>query len=157
MFQENISSGEKMDELDQKILEIIQKNAKLGIKEVAAQIGLSTTPTYERIKRMERVGIIEGYFTKVNRRLQGLSLGVLCNVQLKSHASEYLEEFEQEIIKLPEIRSCFHIAGNFDYLLKIAVRDMDEYSYFVKDKLSKIPHISQVQSSFIMRTMKEEY
>lgn len=146
-----------LDEIDQKIVSILKADGKLGTKEIANQIGLTNTPTYERIRRLEKRGVIKSYAAIIDKKKQGLTLNVLCNVQLKSHAAEYLSEFEAAIIQLTEITDCFHIAGNFDYLLKITVKDMDAYSIFVKEKLAVIPHIATVQSSFIMRTLKEEY
>lgn len=146
-----------LDEIDQKIVSILKADGKLGTKEIANQIGLTNTPTYERIRRLEKRGVIKSYAAIIDKKKQGLTLNVLCNVQLKSHAAEYLREFEAAIIQLTEITDCFHIAGNFDYLLKITVKDMDAYSIFVKEKLAVIPHIATVQSSFIMRTLKEEY
>jgi Lrp/AsnC family leucine-responsive transcriptional regulator len=85
----------------------------------------------------------------------GKNLTVLCNVQLKSHASELLESFESQVIELKEVTSCYHIAGNFDYLLIIDIEDMDKYAEFLKGKLASIPHIATVQSSFVMRALKE--
>ncbi|HNR85380.1 MAG TPA: Lrp/AsnC family transcriptional regulator [Taishania sp.] len=154
---EFLSEWGQLDAIDQQILLLLKSNAKLGTKEIAAQIGLTTTPTYERIRRLEKRGIIKSYTAIIDKKKQGLTLSVLCNVQLKSHAAEYLEEFEQAIIQLDEVTDCFHIAGNFDYLLKIYIKDMDSYAVFVKEKLAVIPHIATVQSSFVMRTLKEEY
>lgn len=145
----------QLDEIDFLIVELLEDDAKLNTKEVAEKVGLSNTPTYERIKRLEKLGIIKNYKAIIDKKKLGYSLTVLCNVQLKSHASEYLEEFEQEIIKLKEVATCYHIAGHFDYLLKVDITDMEEYAVFVKEKLSKIPHIATVQSSFVMRTLKE--
>jgi len=157
MEKEYLSEQFILDEIDQKIVSILKTDGKLGTKEIAAQIGLTNTPTYERIRRLEKRGVIKSYAAIIDKKKQGFALNVLCNVQLKSHAAEYLTEFEEAIIQLKEITDCFHIAGNFDYLLKITVQDMDAYSVFVKDKLAVIPHIATVQSSFIMRTLKEEY
>lgn len=143
-----------LDETDLKIVSLLQNDAKLNTKEVAEKIGLSTTPTYERIKRIERVGVIQKYIAVVDKKKLGLNLIVFCNIQLKTHAYEYLEKFEKAVVQLQEVVDCFHIAGHFDYLLKIEMRDMEEYSVFVKDKLAKIPHIATVQSSFVMRMLK---
>lgn len=157
MEKENSSFEYILDPIDEQILQLLKKNAKLGSKEIAASVGLSVTPTYERIRRLEKRGFIKGYVTILDKRKQGKSLSVLCNVQLKSHAAEFLDSFESEVIKLEEITSCYHIAGNFDYLLMIEVRDMDEYAQFLKGKLASIPHIATVQSSFVMRALKEEF
>lgn len=156
MKKEFLSESYQIDEIDSKILELIKRNSKLGTKEIASQVGLTVTPTYERIKRLEKRGIIKSYIAIIDKKKQGFALSVLCNVQLKSHAAEFLDEFEEKIIHLEEVTDCFHIAGNFDYLLKVTIKDMDSYAVFVKEKLAVIPHIATVQSSFVMRTLKEE-
>ena len=157
MEKEFLSESYQIDEIDSKILELIKRNAKLGTKEIASQIGLTVSPTYERVRRLEKKGIIKSYIAVIDKKKQGYALSVLCNVQLKSHAAEFLDEFEEKIIHLEEVTDCFHIAGNFDYLLKVKIKDMDSYAVFVKEKLAVIPHIATVQSSFVMRTLKEEY
>lgn len=144
-----------LDEIDQLIVAILQDNADLNVKEIAEKVGLSTTPTYERIKRLEKNKVIKKYVALVDERLLGFELTVLCNVQIKEHSSQVIEDFEKQIVTLPEVKACYHVAGNIDYLLKIVIEDMDTYSYFIKNKLSKIPCIAQVQSSFVMRTLKE--
>lgn len=157
MEKDFLSEHFQIDEIDHAIIDLLKKNAKLGTKEIASQIGLTVTPTYERIRRLERRGVIKSYIAVIDKKKQGYTLSVLCNVQLKSHASEVLSEFEQAIIQLHEVTDCYHIAGNYDYLLKISIRDMDKYAVFVKEKLAVIPHIATVQSSFVMRSLKEEY
>jgi DNA-binding Lrp family transcriptional regulator len=143
-----------LDEIDRLLLELLKSNAKWNTKELAEKVGLTNTPTYERVKRLEKFGFIKGYRAVLDSKKMGLSLLVLINVQLKSHASTYLEEFEQEIITLSEVETCYHIAGHFDYLLQVEIEDMEAYAVFVKEKLSKIPHIATVQSSFVMRKLK---
>lgn len=145
----------QLDEIDLNLIRILESDAKLNTKEMAARVGLTSTPVYERIRRLERLGIIRKYIALIDRKKLGINLTVLCNVQLKSHASEFLEAFEKEIITLDEVIHCYHIAGNFDYLLKVEITDMDAYAIFVKEKLAKIPHIATVQSSFVMRSLKE--
>lgn len=154
MQTENYSTP--LDAIDKKIIAILQQNAKTNNKELASLIGLTTTPTFERVKRLEQKGYITGYSARVNKQKLGKNLRVLCNVSLKSHAVEQLNHFENAIVKLPEISSCFHIAGNFDYLLVIEIENMESYSAFLKEKLASIPHIANVQSSFVMSTLKEE-
>lgn len=157
MEKENNPFEYQLDAIDEQILKSLQRNAKLGSKEIAAQVGLTVTPTYERIRRLEKRGFIKGYVAILDKKKQGKNLQVLCNIQLKSHHAEILDLFELEVIKLEEVKSCYHIAGNFDYLLVIEMSDMDEYAHFLKHKLATIPHITTVQSSFVMRTLKEEF
>ena len=143
-----------LDELDRKIITLLGTNAKMGNKEIASKIGLSVTPTFERIKRMERHGIIKGYTIVLNKKKIDKGLHVLCQVSLKAHNLDLLVGFEYAVVNLSEVSACYHIAGNYDYLLSIEVKDMDEYQQFLKAKLATIPNIANVQSSFVMSTLK---
>jgi DNA-binding Lrp family transcriptional regulator len=143
-----------IDAIDQQIMQLLLSNSKLGTKEIAAKIGLSVTPTFERIKRLERKGIIKGYTAILDKKKIGKGLQVFCQVSLKSHNAEIIDGFEAEIIHLSEVSACYHIAGDFDYSLFIEVADMDEYQYFLKQKLANIPNIANVQTAFVMSTLK---
>lgn len=145
----------QLDELDRKIITLLKLNSKMGNKEIAAEIGLSLTPTFERIKRMERHGVIIGYSVVLDKKKVNKGLHVLCQVSLKAHNLELLVGFENEVVHLNEVSACYHIAGNYDYLLSIEVKDMDEYQKFLKEKLASIPNIANVQSSFVMSTLKQ--
>ena len=144
----------QLDKIDKKILSILSSNSKLGNKEIAAEIGLSITPTFERIKRLERHGVIKNYVAILDKKNIDKGLHVLCQVSLKAHNLDLLVGFEDKIVHLHEVNSCYHIAGNYDYLLSIEVKDMDEYQEFLKQKLASIPNIANVQSSFVMSTLK---
>ncbi|NJN78212.1 MAG: Lrp/AsnC family transcriptional regulator [Saprospiraceae bacterium] len=137
------------------ILTFLQQDSKLTNKEIAAQLNLTTTPIYERIKRMERDGVIEKYVALVNPDKVGLQLTAFCDVSLKEHSKEFIEKFEQEISAFSEVNECYHIAGTFDYLLKIFVTDMSAYQNFIINKLATLENIGKVQSSFVMTTVKK--
>ncbi len=140
----------KLDEIDTRLLEHLKANARQTVKELAHKVGLSITPTFERIKRLERLGIIRGYTLVIDKKLVGKGLRVLCQVSLKEHNEKQILLFESEVQSLEEVSECLHIAGNFDYLLSVEVKDMDEYEKFLKQKLAKLSNISQVQSSFVL-------
>jgi DNA-binding Lrp family transcriptional regulator len=144
----------QLDAIDLQILDLLSKNGKLGNKEIAAAIGLSTTPTFERVKRLEKKGIIKGYVAILDKKKIGKGLKVFCQVSLKSHNAEIIDGFEKEIVHLSEVSACYHIAGDFDYSLFIEVADMDEYQQFLKQKLANIPNIANVQTAFVMSTLK---
>lgn len=146
---------DKLDKIDFEILDLLKNNSKQGNKEIASKIGLTVTPTYERIKKMERVGVIEGYSVRINKKSIGKKLQVFCQVSLKEHNLDLLKVFEEEVVGLEEVESCYHIAGNHDYLLLIRTHDMEEYENFLKFKLAAIPYIGNVQSSFVMSAIKE--
>lgn len=147
---------EKLDDTDVAILNLLKKDSKQGNKSIANQIGLTVTPTYERIKRLERIGVIKGYSVRLNKSKTGKNLQVFCQVSLKEHSLELLEVFEDKVVAFDEVVSCYHVAGNYDYALNIEIRDMLEYENFLKYKLTSIPYISNVQSSFVMSAIKEE-
>ncbi|MCB0639464.1 MAG: Lrp/AsnC family transcriptional regulator [Lewinella sp.] len=144
-----------LDEHDRRLLQLLQKNAKLTHKELAADLGLTLTPVYERIKRLEREGYIKSYVALADRQHLGLQLMAFCNVSLEEHQTAYLRRFEKDVRALPEVIACYHIAGAFDYLLQVVTENMGGYQRFVTEKLAALPHIRQVQSSFVMTEIKE--
>ncbi|MBL7774713.1 MAG: Lrp/AsnC family transcriptional regulator [Saprospiraceae bacterium] len=144
-----------LDSTDRAILQLLQENAFLTTKEIAAQTNLSATPVYERIKRLEREGYIRQYTALLDRRRIGLPLLVFCDVLLKEHNRDFLLRFEASVVGLPEVLECHHVTGEYDYLLKIAVADMDAYQYFIKEKLAVLEHIGRVQSHFVMTEVKQ--
>ena len=144
------------DPLDRRILQLLQQDGKLTIKEIASRLGLTSTPVHERIKRLERTGIIRRYTAVLDRQLVGLSLIAYCNVSLENHKAEYIERFERDVLRLQEVVECYHVAGLYDFLLKIVVADMETYQKVVAKKLANLEYIGRVQSSFVMNVVKEE-
>ena len=144
----------KLDEIDFKIIELLEENSKQGNKELAGKIGLSITPTYERIKRLERVGVIAGYKAIIDKEKVGLGLKVHCYVSLKAHSSELIEEFEMEVVKLDEVSECYHVTGNSDYTLVVEVKNMEDYHLFLISKLASLNNIANGQSAFVMSALK---
>lgn len=147
---------EKLDKTDKHILRLLQKDCTLNSKQIADEIGLSVTPTYERIKRMEKSGVIEKYIAVLNKEKVGKSLVVFCNVSLQLHSKPLLKKFEQTIIKFDEVMECYHMAGAFDYLLKVLANDMNEYQNFITNKLAALENISNVQSSFVLTEVRNK-
>lgn len=143
-----------LDSIDYQIITLLQSNGKMNNKEVAGKIGLSVTPTFERIKRLERMGVIQGYTARINRKAVGKELKVVCQVSLKSHEKEGIDIFETAIKELQEVIHAYHVAGATDYMLIIEVANMEVYHDFLKNQLSQIPHIGQVNSSFVMSELK---
>lgn len=143
-----------LDKVDNRILSILTENAKLTIKEIAAELGLTVTPTHERIKKLEKEGYIEGYKAQVNKKKLGLNLVAFCSVSLKNHQRNYIEKFETDVQHLIEVVDCYHVGGMFDYLLKVVVPDMETYQKFVSKKLADLENIGNVQSSFVMSEIK---
>jgi Lrp/AsnC family leucine-responsive transcriptional regulator len=147
----------EMDAIDKKILMLLQQDAKLNTKEIAEKVGLSVSPTFERIKKLEQKEYIKKYVALLDPTKVGKSISVYCQVTLAVHSRELIDDFKQHILALPEIMGCYHVSGNYDFLLKVAVNDMNEYQKFVIDKLSVIKGISNVQSSFVMEEIKNDF
>lgn len=143
-----------IDNLDRRILQILQRDAKLTTKEIAAKLDLTTTPTHERIKRLERLGYIKNYVALVDRKKVDKALLAFCNVSLKEHSQKHLKQFDKQIRDFEEVLECFHITGIFDYLIKIVVKDMDAYHQFTFNKIAKLSNIENVQTIFAMNDIK---
>ena len=144
-----------LDAIDLRILKHLQSNAKLTNKEIAAAIGMTTTPVFERIKRLEEQGYIRSYVAILDKEKLGFALVPYCNVSLKQHTRSYLENFEKEIKAIPDVVECYHIAGMYDYLLKVTVKDMAAYQDFIVNHLANLENIGTVQSSFVMKEIRE--
>jgi DNA-binding Lrp family transcriptional regulator len=144
-----------LDLTDKKILNLLQQNSKANIKAIALKIGLTQTPTYERIKRLEKAGVIKNYIAVLDKEKVGYSIEVFCQVTLLMHSKEMITRFENAINKIDEVMECFHVAGNYDYLLKIIVKDMNSYQAFLKNKLSVLDSVGNVQSTFVMSSTKD--
>ncbi|VXB75555.1 Lrp/AsnC family transcriptional regulator [Maribacter litoralis] len=144
-----------MDATDGKILMQLQRNAKQNTKEIAAKVGLSVTPTYERIRKLEQQEIIRSYVALVDRTKIGKELIAYCQVTLSKQQKKLADNFKKEIMLLPDIMECHQVSGNFDYLLKIAVNDIAGFHEFINEKLSIIDGISIIHSSFVLDSVKD--
>jgi DNA-binding Lrp family transcriptional regulator len=147
---------EQLDSIDKHILMALQANARLNAKELAQIVGLSVTPTYERLKKLDKLNLIAGYVTLLKPDAIDRSLMVWCNVSLRLHSLPLLRAFEQAVEEIDEVMECYHIAGNYDYLLKVAVKDMNAYQHFITVKLASLDNIANVQSSFVMTPVKHK-
>ncbi len=143
-----------LDPIDLHILDLLQKDAKVTNKEIASKMSMTTTPVYERIKKLEEAGYIRQYVALVDKAKLGFGLMAFCNVSLKEHSSDYIKVFEKEILSLDEVVECHHIAGSFDYLLKVIAKDMVSYQDFIVNKLASLENIGNVISSFVMTEVK---
>lgn len=145
-----------LDHTDRQILHLLQHDARLTNKEIADKLGKTVTPVYERVKRLEQEGIIHRYVAVVDKKKIGKGLVVFTNIQLKQHTQQMLRSFDKFIVQFPEVMECYHMAGMYDYLLKIIVKDMEEYQDFILNKLSGMDNIGTVQSNFVMQEFKHE-
>jgi Lrp/AsnC family leucine-responsive transcriptional regulator len=145
-----------MDAIDKRILMVLQNDAKANIKMIAEKSGLSVSPTFARIKKLEQLGYIKKYVALLDEVKIGKSIQVFCQVTLSIHSKEVIDNFKKQIAKLHDVMGCYHVSWNYDFLLKIAVKDMNEYQRFAVEKLSVIEGISNVQSTFVLEEIKNE-
>ncbi|MFP3590813.1 Lrp/AsnC family transcriptional regulator [Chryseobacterium sp. SIMBA_038] len=151
MASENYS----VDEKDLSILRLLQKDAKLSIRDISARINLSPTPTHERIKRMEKLGIIKEYTAIVDRKKVNKGMMVVCMIALNAHNKSVATKFIEQVSKLKEVVEFYNISGEFDFMLKILAPNMDEFHEFFVNQLSEIEGIGQTKSIFVMNSIKE--
>lgn len=144
----------KLDEKDAKLLSLLQTNCKQTTAAYAHQLNLSTTAVYERIKRLEKAGVITDYVALIDKKKVDKAFTVLCHVKLSQHIRDYVMKFEREVLKLNEVVECYHISGDYDYILKIHVSDMQAYREFMVTKLTAIDNIGSTQSSFVINEVK---
>ncbi|MCR4922317.1 MAG: Lrp/AsnC family transcriptional regulator [Bacteroidaceae bacterium] len=144
----------ELDEIDLQILKTLQRNAKLTTKELAAAVNLSSTPVFERQKRLERRGYIRKYVAVVDPEKMGLGLLVFCKVKLKQINTAIAEAFVSRVRFIPEVIECYNISGAYDYLLKVRARDMKHYQEFVLTKLGDIDSVGAIESTFVMSEVK---
>ena len=146
-----------LDEKDRAILRLLQDNAKITVREIAAQVHLSTTPVHERIRRLEDTGVIRQYATLLDHSKVKKGLLAICYVSLKEHNKKSGARFIKTIQQMPEIMECYIISGEFDFLLKVAVENMDAYYDFHVNQLGQVENIGHVQSTFVMGVVKQTH
>jgi Lrp/AsnC family transcriptional regulator len=144
----------ELDAIDKAILKSLQENAKINIKELADILNMTKTPIYERIKRLEKSGIIKSYVAILDRSLLEHSMVVFCSVSLESQKLENIQEFSQSIEKIPEVLECYLMGGANDFLLKVVVKDLQAYHRFSSGILATLPNVSQIKSMFVLNETK---
>ena len=144
----------QLDKTAMMILQALQNNAKVNMKELAAELNMTKTPIYERVKRLEDEGFIKNYVALVDNKKVGLPLIVFCNVSLAVHNDEYICRFREEVQQIEEIVECYSIGGVYDFFLKVIVKDLEMYDRFVFEKLTKVHGIVKMQSSFVLSEIK---
>ena len=143
-----------MDSIDKKLLGLLQEDTKKTTKELSMVLNLSVTAVYERIKKLEREGVISKYVAILDRNKVEKAFVVFCHIKLIQHTKDLIHTFESEVIKLDEVLECFHVSGDYDYILKVHVKDMDEFREFMVTKLTGLKHIGSTHSSFMIGEVK---
>ena len=141
-----------LDRIDRRILECLQKDGGLSNQELAEKVGLSPSPCLRRVRALEEAGIILRRVTLLDRKKLGLSLTVILGIGMDRHTPDRFEQFEAAVAALPEVQECYLVTGQeADYQLKVVVPDMDAYQEFLLGKITRIPGVSGVRSSFVLR------
>ena len=146
-----------IDETDISILRLLQENSDITTKELADKVNLSSTPVYERVKKLEQDGYIKKYVALLDREKLGKGLIVFCNVSLRKHTREIGQQFVRDIAMLDEVTECYNISGDYDFLLKVLVNDMKHYQDFVLNRLGSVKNIGSAHSIFVMGEIKHSY
>lgn len=142
------------DAIDRKILELLQNDSKQTNKELSNKLNLSVTAVFERIKKLENNGVINKYVALVKKEKVEKSFVAFCHIKLSQHIQAYVVQFEKEVTNLTEVLECHHISGDYDYLLKVMVKDMEAFREFMVEKLTNINHIGSTHSMFVISEVK---
>ncbi len=146
-----------LDKIDLRILNILQHNSNLTTKELAAKVNLSTTPVFERVKKLEKEGYIKKYKAILDAEKLDRGLMVFCNIRLKEHTRKIGNQFVKDILSLDEVTECYNISGDYDFILKVLVKDMKHYQNFVLNHLGELQNIGSAHSTFVMGEIKNSY
>ena len=147
----------KLDTVDLQILRTLQENARLTVKELALQVNLSSTPVFERLKRLESSGYIKKYIAVLDAEKLNQGFVVFCNVKLRKMNREIAAEFTRIVQGIPEVTECYNISGSFDYLLKIHAPNMKYYQEFILNVLGTVESLGSLESIFVMDEVKHDY
>jgi Lrp/AsnC family transcriptional regulator, leucine-responsive regulatory protein len=143
-----------LDTIDKNLLKYLQEDAKQTNKELSSKLDLSVTAVYERIKKLEREGVIRKYVALIEPKKVDHGFVVFCQIKLEKHANDAIGYFETEVMQLDEVLECFHISGEYDYLLKVVVKDMPHFRTFMVTKLTSLQYVGSTQSSFTISEVK---
>jgi Lrp/AsnC family transcriptional regulator, leucine-responsive regulatory protein len=144
----------KLDETDRKILETIQNDGRITNTKLASLIGISQPAMLERVRRLEASGVISGYTAILNREKIGLGVMVFVTVSLALHQLSSVDKIKKKILNFPEVLECYQVSGDNDFILKVALENINCYLDFVMNKLSKVAGVRKVNSSFVLDTVK---
>ncbi len=146
-----------LDRIDLAILRVLQEDARLPNAQLADRVGLSPSPCLRRVKRLQQLGLIRGFATLLEPRSVGLGVNVFVSVTLNDQARPELEQFEAQVRECPEVMECYLMTGDFDYLLRVVATDLDAYQHFLIEKLTRIPGVANIKSSFALKQVIQRH
>lgn len=145
----------ELDRIDRRILDLLQKDGRIAMTDLAQKVGLSATPCTERVRRLEREGVITGYHARVNPQALGKNLLVFVEIKLSAKSGEVFDRVKKELIFVPEVMECHLVSGDFDYLVKARITEMGEYRRLLGNILLKLPSAAESRSYVVMEELKE--
>jgi Lrp/AsnC family leucine-responsive transcriptional regulator/Lrp/AsnC family transcriptional regulator len=148
---------EDLDSIDIQLLKLLGEDSEITVKELATRVNLSTSPVFERVKRLKTNGYIKRYIALIDAEKLNYGLIVFCNIKLKQHDKSIGYKFVSDIMQLKEVVECYNISGDFDFLLKVYAKDMKHYQDFVFNKLGSVTSIGSTHSTFVMSENKNSY
>ena len=143
-----------LDPADIRVLTALQKDARLTNQDLAAKVGLSASPCWRRVRRLEEIGVIQGYRATLDRRGLGLNVLAFIRVRIDSHSEAESEQFTRDVLRLDEVVACYSIAGDADFLLQVVAADMDAYADFAMSVVRRLPRIKEMQTTFVLKEIK---
>ena len=146
----------KLDEIDKQILRVLQTEGRISNKELAERINLTTTPTLERVRRLEREGVISSYEAKVDPKTVNMGFNAFVTVTLIAHRLPLLDEFTNAVKAIPEILACYNTTGDGDFLLHIVAKDVEDYELLMRTKLATLPDVQRLYTSIVLNVIKEQ-
>ncbi len=144
-----------LDRIDRSILRILQQDGRISFTELGERVNLSTTPCTERVRRLERDGVILGYHARLNPQMLRASLLVFVEISLNNKSGDAFDDFRRAVLKLPHVLECHLVSGDFDYLVKARISEMASYRKLLGDILLKLPHVRESKSYIVMEEVKE--
>ena len=146
----------KFDEVNKRILSILQEDGSITNSELAKRIGLAPASTLERVKKLEKTGVIRKYVALLDSQKIGKEIVAFVEISMDKHSAETIKLFSREIAKIPEVLDCHHISGDKDFLLKVVTDSIKNYEKFALEKLAVIPHVGKISTLFVLSTIKSE-
>jgi len=148
---------DRLDEVDRHILRLLQHDGRISNAELARRVGLSPPSVLQRVRKLEEMDLIQGYAARLHYDQMGFGLKVMAMVSLSLHQDQAIENFRKAVQSIPEVLECLHVSGDFDFLMKIVVRDMPGYETLIREKISTIKGIARIQSCFVLNTAKDTW
>jgi Lrp/AsnC family leucine-responsive transcriptional regulator len=154
-FRDRDSEMHQLDRIDQKIIDILQRNGRISITELAEQVSLSASPCAERVRRLERSGVITGYHARISPQALGKNLLVFLEIKLSAKSERVFESVKKELSHVPEVLECHLVSGDFDYLVKARITEMNAYRKLLGEILQRLPASAESHSYIVMEEIKE--